>query len=364
MARIESFDGIRGVAVLLVVFHHFNNFLGVRSAQLGVDMFLVLSGFLITSLLMSEIDRTAKISFTHFFAKRALRLVPALVVTIIIFGGGALIFGYGDPHSTLWAALWSLLYVSNWVRSLDLMDLGLFSHTWTLSMEEQFYVVWPVILLVSSKALPRFRACILVAFAMVVVCQATLFISVMSSGQTVWVSSSFPTRAGALFLGSLAAILVRSDYLEDAKPLIKRLSFPCAAVVVTISIGPSDYFIWKQPVAVFACAVVILFLATNRDTPLHRLLEPKWLTYIGRISYGVYLYNFPVVWFGSFVFTDPEISEPAKQAYVVLLLIPLTFMISWASYRFIEAPILRFKERLSPSLDFGSGGLRPAPQAK
>ncbi|TMU86545.1 acyltransferase family protein [Brucella haematophila] len=355
MGRIKSFDGIRGIAVLLVVFHHFDSFLGVRSAQLGVDLFLVLSGFLITSLLISEIDRTGTISFRTFFVKRALRLVPALLLTVLIFGVGGVALGFLSVQQTFWPALWSLLYVSNWVRSLDLMDMRQFAHTWTLSIEEQFYLFWPLLLLGLIKVLPRYRAVIFAAIILIVVCQATLLASVIFSAPMLWVSSSLPTRSGALFMGALAALLLNGGFLTHLNQAIKYLSFPAAIIVTAVAVYPVDYLIWKQPIAITATAVVVISLAMHKKTLLHQVLELNWLTYVGRISYGIYLYNFPIVWFDVTFFRSQEMSLLTKHLHAIFILLPLTMMLSWASYKYVEKPMLRLKSKFAPSRDHVSG---------
>ncbi|NKC04444.1 acyltransferase [Ochrobactrum haematophilum] len=319
----KSFDGIRGIAVLLVVFHHFDSFLGVRSAQLGVDLFLVLSGFLITSLLISEIDRTGTISFRTFFVKRALRLVPALLLTVLIFGVGGVALGFLSVQQTFWPALWSLLYVSNWVRSLDLMD----GYETVRAYLDALYrgtvlSFWPLLLLGLIKVLPRYRAVIFAAIILIVVCQATLLASVIFSAPMLWVSSSLPTRSGALFMGALAALLLNGGFLTHLNQAIKYLSFPAAIIVTAVAVYPVDYLIWKQPIAITATAVVVISLAMHKKTLLHQVLELNWLTYVGRISYGIYLYNFPIVWFDVTFFRSQEMSLLTKHLHAIFILLP------------------------------------------
>src|SRR5262245_51790762 len=139
-----ALDGLRGVAILAVMIYHSG--LG-RGGYLGVDVFFALSGFLITTLLCDEYAATGTIAFRKFYARRALRLLPALVVFVAVW----LAVLYATLEPRFWAfvtgfGLAVLFYVANWV-GIWVLPLGVFGHTWSLAIEEQFYVLWPLVIL-------------------------------------------------------------------------------------------------------------------------------------------------------------------------------------------------------------------------
>jgi len=151
-----SLDGLRGVSILAVMSYHLGL---IRGGFLGVDIFFVLSGFLITTLLTDEWIRSGSISFRKFYMRRALRLLPALVVLAITCDFATVIFArlYWPPEAFVpvvfgmaYASLVALFYVTNWVM-ISGQTLWILGHTWSLSIEEQFYLLWPLILI----ALPR-----------------------------------------------------------------------------------------------------------------------------------------------------------------------------------------------------------------
>ncbi|HEY1116399.1 MAG TPA: acyltransferase, partial [Acidimicrobiales bacterium] len=151
-----ALDGMRGVAVLLVIAYHGERSLAPRGGAIGVTMFFTLSGFLITTLLLRERASTGRIGLGRFYWRRALRLLPALVTLVAVTSAYALVT---DNHErTLGAALPVLLYVGNWVRTLhDTEGLGLLEHTWSLSVEEQFYLVWPLAVLGAAALVSKAR---------------------------------------------------------------------------------------------------------------------------------------------------------------------------------------------------------------
>ena len=142
----RALDGLRGIAVLAVMSVHagFNS----RGGLIGVEIFFVLSGFLISCLLIEEWDQSNDISLKQFYLRRGLRLFPALVAMLLVVSG---YYWLNYSKAIAWPVtrdgLIALFYSTNWVRSFGLNGASLFGHTWTLSIEEQFYILWPLILL-------------------------------------------------------------------------------------------------------------------------------------------------------------------------------------------------------------------------
>src|SRR5438270_4005923 len=138
-----ALDGIRAIAVLLVMANHTGFF---HAGRLGVDIFFVLSGYLITAILVAEFSAGGRIDLKKFYARRALRILPAVILLLVALNVFAAITQPREQVQTLrWDSLGALFYVANWLRAFG-RDLGIVGHLWSLSIEEQFYLLWPVTL--------------------------------------------------------------------------------------------------------------------------------------------------------------------------------------------------------------------------
>jgi hypothetical protein len=162
----REFDGLRGISIVLVMTSHLG-ILAIAGGIFGVDIFFVLSGFLITTLLVAEFDNSgSRVSFKHFYIRRALRLGPALALLLVAYLTLGAWVGK-DPASYGWRALIALCYMSNWVNAFGLFNMRELSHTWSLSIEEQFYIVWPVILVAVLRWVKDRRKIMLILAAVV-----------------------------------------------------------------------------------------------------------------------------------------------------------------------------------------------------
>src|SRR6185437_8555828 len=141
-ARWPALDGLRAVAVAAVVGFHYGV---VAPGWVGVDVFFVISGFLITTLLLEESEGHGRISLRRFWGRRALRLGPALLCAIVVALALSLLCTSATRHDTVTGVPWVLLYSGNWVRAMGPNTLGLLGHTWSLAIEEQFYFLWPLV---------------------------------------------------------------------------------------------------------------------------------------------------------------------------------------------------------------------------
>ena len=162
LSHIAALDGLRGLAILSVMFFHATlsraNAPRPSGGFLGVDVFFVLSGFLITALLLKEWDQKGSIALGSFYARRALRLLPALFVlmAVILLVPGVFYLS----QRPWWDAMVAAAYATNWVRAFG-GDIGFFGHTWSLTIEEQFYVIWPLLLVGLLRLRVRRRAILL-----------------------------------------------------------------------------------------------------------------------------------------------------------------------------------------------------------
>lgn len=329
LGRRPALDGIRAIAVLLVLLAHSRLPLVGPGGSVGVMMFFTLSGFLITSLLVEERDAFGRIKVLAFYKRRFLRLVPAMVVCVLLAMAVSLATIGRIPDWTL--VFGTLSYTANWVMIGDFpMPTGL-GHTWSLAIEEQFYLIWPLVI-IATAAVSRRR----MIGALVAVCVGVLILRAMLwDGGEGWSRIYFgtDTRADGLLYGAIVAL-----YLHGAKERIVSEALQWGALLV-VGIGCVIPFvgkeIWLPTLTSVATAVLIYSVVQIRGM---WLLELPVLHWVGIRSYGIYLYQSPI-----HVFIMYYLGTGAVWWF--LLQVPLTMLAAWASYRFIELPFLRLKDR-------------------
>ena len=332
-----ALDGLRAVAILATIAVHAAFFLpgpwGVLfpGAWIGVDIFFVLSGFLITRLLADEIGRNGGISLRRFYIRRVLRLFPAYAVLLaadILFSTWVL--GDRDIYK---AALVSAGYVMNWSRAFAWFPDASLGHTWSLSMEEQFYILWPTLFMLLRRRRPL--AWLLAALAAMVAWRSFLTLTGSGAERTY---NGFDTHADTLLIGCALALARPGPRLCD---IARRFAIVPVAVLIAVLTGLSYRSPLIQTVGftLAGLATAWVIVAAMQPGWLKRALSVRPLTYIGRISYGLYLWHVPIVMLG------PKFIH----GYPSLLLIPLSFGVAALSYAYVEKPFLRLKARFEPS---------------
>jgi peptidoglycan/LPS O-acetylase OafA/YrhL len=343
-------DGVRGISILAVMWVHGGLLWIGQGGFLGVDIFFVLSGFLITTLLLQEWDENGTISFRGFYIRRALRLLPPLVVLIAICLIVA--FFYPGPEGFLAKSksiLVALFYLANWLPVYH----ALF-HTWSLGIEEQYYLVWPFLLFALLKLRLDRRLLILLMIAGVALIawhRATLW---YSGANPVRVYSGLDTRADSLLIGAIIGALLCWNLIPKTSALIFALkvigvvSIPALAfLILTVpSISPFLYYGGYTLVAGMVAVIITnLFIAPSAF--FVSALEMSWLRWFGRLSYGLYLWHLPV--YKAYDFVVPSLGF---RSYTLSIFVPYVFKFSLAvlvatiSYYVIERPALSLKNRL------------------
>jgi peptidoglycan/LPS O-acetylase OafA/YrhL len=344
--RLAPLDGIRALAVLAVLAAHasYNHYPG---GFLGVEVFFVLSGFLITSLLTREFRDTGRISRRAFYMRRFLRLGPALVLCLVV-AGVLTVFTpriYLAQAPSAWSDLAVVLYVSNWVQYFSPGALGLLAHTWSLGIEEQFYILWPLLLAVALPVLsPRAR------WQAAAVGMAFFGLVTAATNDVLHQSGSYLYFASWVHAPALLAGCALSLYLDQSPG---RFFVPlwvgalAGAVVLAMSavVTPVMPFMYNGGFLVADLgAMVLIGHAVTSSGLIARLLAHPVLTYIGRISYGIYLFHFPVfVWSERFRVPHSNSNYLALTAFRFGLVIALAAI----SFHLVEQRFLRLKERWS-----------------
>jgi peptidoglycan/LPS O-acetylase OafA/YrhL len=362
-ARWSGLDGLRAVAVVAVAGNHFG-FLNEGGA-VGVDLFFVLSGFLITSLLLREHQKSGAVSLRRFWLRRGLRLVPALVCAVLFALVVAQLATPAISHATWSGAPWVFLYVGNWVVAAGGQHsgaLGLLEHTWSLAIEEQFYLVWPLVLSfwLGTRAEPRRAAKVMAALA--VLAGVYNLYAWAHWGKGV---AYFRTDAHAMGLCAGCALALAVCGRPESVSLSARgrrfLQVAAlgafalfGAICVSDALTPKAASLMLNAATLSAVALVACVVLVPESYGV-RLLSRRGPSWLGARSYGIYLYHYPL----AVVLANAPLFHfrGAQHTVAVAAALCITVIVAAASYRWIESPFLRLKERTA-------AGKAPAPQSQ
>ena len=354
MGYLPGLDGLRAVAIIGVLLYH-AGIDWMPGGFLGVDVFFVISGFLITSLILEEYDRSGRVNFTKFYLGRARRLLPAVAVLLIAVGLAVLIV-YQDALSAFREdALATVFYVNNWwyifVDQSYFESVGrppLLKHLWSLSVEEQFYLIWPAfaLLLMRSGGRPLVRR-----LALVLAIASTVWMAVLSIRNGYPVDAD-PSRAYfgtdshsmGLLVGAGLATMWRPGRLSTQVPrgaqlIITGIGVASLAAVIGFYLFVGEFTPWLYRGGFLALAfftTALIAAVTHPASFLGPALGTGVLRYIGRRSYGIYLWHWPI-----FMVTRPGIDVEWSEPVTFVVRIALTLVIAELSYRLVEMPIRR-----------------------
>jgi peptidoglycan/LPS O-acetylase OafA/YrhL len=395
--HIRALDGLRGLAITMVLFHHlwpyvwdnplYTIFSKIKHVGwIGVDLFFVLSGFLITGILLDS--RHKPNYFRNFIARRSLRIFPLyfffLFLAFTVVPLLLAVLGITDPQLSENRQLlpWFVLYLSNYLHlfhdpavvshlGFDLvsgMDNGLHTFlavTWSLSVEEQFYLLWPVVVLLLGC---RLRG---VVFGVCLAAIAARAVVILTLGDWAHVANMATfCRMDSLALGSLLAHYVRSDgfHLRAWKSTTSVgtwIGLPLLIAWLSFGAGRSSpifaAFGYSLSAICFACLLGMVIC--RNSNPVKRILESSLLVWFGKYSYGLYLYHMLVLylvdlWKPAHTAPDGTIVDPGRfqpffgnvlyDAPIRLLLVSvITILLAWMSFHFLESPILRLKRHFA-----------------
>jgi len=339
---------MRAVAVLLVLLFHLR-FPGFSSGFLGVDIFFVLSGFLITTLLLTELDRTGRISLPDFWARRARRLLPALVVLLLVVAGVTWLQGtFTERTSVRGDLLATTGYVANWHfinTSSYFADIGVDSpleHTWSLAIEEQFYLLWPLVVFGVAllwKRRPRVGVGT-IAFVGSAISAGLLWV-LWSPGSVERAYMGTDARIFQPLLGAAGAALVATPSVRRWLDRWGGVVLGCGVLalvsaILLIGASPSSYYEGGALLVAIATLSIVGPLWLGHGGMFSDVLAWSPIAWIGVVSYGAYLWHWPLtVWLG--VRQDAGGGLLARRLGVIVL----TFVIAAISYHAIEHPIRR-----------------------
>ncbi len=381
MGYQPSLDGLRALSVGVVLLYH-AGFSWMHGGFFGVEVFFVVSGFLITSLLLDERDRNGEVSFRQFWLRRARRLFPALYAVLLSVAVWAALAGSAEQQTQVRRDIpWSVFYVNNWGQILG--DVPYFSgeppllrHLWSLAVEEQWYLLWPLVFVALMRIrLPRHLVGSMILGAAVVVWVYTFWIQSGSPtplggppaafdgvDRTNYMYLSTITRSFGLLLGAGAAFIWRPWRWNraDQAPAGRALDpigaaavamIGCASAVAAITAG--YVYQWLLPLVSILALVAVMVAVHPAAVGFQRIMSWSPLVEMGKRSYGLYLWSWPI-----FVIVGATTGSVSKFLWAMIL----TVVISEASYRYLETPV-----RKGRSLGGGATGRRsrtgPSPGA-
>ena len=336
-----ALDGIRALAILAVVLGHATGF--PASGYLGVDIFFVLSGFLITTLLLDERLRTGAVSLRAFYRRRAYRLLPALFFLLAVFvvvSALGVLANRSPFDEAIFGVLAGLGYFSNFAIATEAGARAMpseLTHLWSLAAEEQFYIVWPAVLFVVLQGRLRLALGVLVGGLLLTTAeQLRLFFEGAS-----WARIGFgvDTRSTSILVGCLLAVLLASGARPRVEAAARWVGPPAIVALGILLLWDPGRAVFAGPLLLAAIgSAMLILLALDTGSLLARALSTPPLVFLGRISYSLYLWHLPV--FVAFGISGSRVELMDLPALGVALACAI------GSYYLVEMPFLRRKREI------------------
>lgn len=360
---ITSLDGLRALAVLIVIAYHFS-FSWAMGGFLGVDIFFVISGYLITDKVLSIQKNNQSFKFKEFYISRIRRLFPAALVMIISTFILVILFKRDLLSNIIGDGISSIFYVSNWwfiFHKLSYFDsfgsLSPFKNLWSLSIEVQFYIIWPIILIIGYKLFKKRDKLASRVFGLAVLSAILMGILYKPGTDPSRIYYGTDTRAFELLIGSFLAIICPMKIFIDRKTFSKKkISKQKNSINITATISliifilcvvfvrEYNIFLYRGGLFLISLnAAILIGCVCNPISYLYNIFSWKLLRWIGERSYGLYLWHYPIIVLSTPVY---EIGNPSYLRVILQLII--TFIVADFSYNYIEMPIRKygFKEAI------------------
>jgi peptidoglycan/LPS O-acetylase OafA/YrhL len=345
---MPGIDGLRAVAVMGVILYHLNIpwFQGGFS---GVTVFFVLSGYLITDILIDEWNKNNKIDYLRFMIRRFRRLAPAVLVMIFIVTLWVMVTNHPSFEKLRSDFLPSLLYMTNWwyiFHEVSYFDsfgpASPFTHIWSLAIEEQFYLIWPLLMILGLPFIKRKRFRVLAVLAGVVISAWLMAFLYIPGEDPSRVYYGTDTRAFSLLLGAALAFVWPSQRLSKTLPrhasfVLEIVGISGFLLIVSLFVITSQFdpFHYQGGMLLLSILTILVVAAlAHPASKLSKWLSVKPLQWMGMRSYGIYLWHYPII-----ILTTPIVNTDGLNLWRITLQIFFTLIISELSYRFIEVPI-------------------------
>ena len=343
---MPGLDGLRAVAVIAIIIYHLNP-RWLSGGFLGVDTFFVISGYLITSLLLREYHNTRTIDLKNFWIRRFRRLIPAVFFMTGVVITYVLIFESGIIRTLKEDGIAAFIYMSNWWYIIE--DVSYFEaseprplmHLWSLAIEEQFYIIWPVILLVMVLKFKNYKNIMLVVFLMTLISLVWMMVLALPYEDNSRVYFGTDTRLQTLLLGVLLAYIwppfrLKRDIGHKIKVWIDGIGIGALLILIIFFITVDDSSHWIYYGGLYLITFVTLLLiasSVHPSTVLPKILGNPLFLWIGTRSYSLYLWHYPIIILINMNFVQGQI-----PFYITLFQILLTGLCAEISFRWIETP--------------------------
>jgi peptidoglycan/LPS O-acetylase OafA/YrhL len=341
--RIPGLDFLRAISVSMVLADHSGLYriggVAIFDGGLGVEIFFVLSGFLITGLLMDEFASQKTISLGRFYLRRASRLLPAFYAYVLV---GAFLLAFQNKPMPWGAIVSSLLYTINYYQAAVGAPSNYLSHCWSLAVEEQFYFIWPIVVLALAKAGRLTIRSAVIAFAIAWFAKLILVIVIGATDEYLY--RSLESRADQLLAGALLAVFSRSAYWQTTMRTIDRFRWIALALLVLLVLSINFFrgdvfskYVLGYTIEPLLIALLIpcVILLASREGVLAKLLNSGASQIIGRVSYGMYLFH-PFVMHGTKNFA---MRAGVPSALSIAISFAAVTAVALASFYLFERPL-------------------------
>lgn len=346
MRYMPELDGLRAIAVLGIIIYHLNK-QWLTGGFLGVDTFFVISGYLITSLLLKEYDDTGIIKLKSFWIRRLKRLLPAVIVLLMVVGTATLLLKSDNIIRVKHDIIAAIFYVSNWwyiakdVNYFEQFSFMPLKHLWSLAIEEQFYIFFPVILVTLLLTIKKRYKIGFIFWGVSIISLGLMMFIYSINGDHSRVYFGTDTRLQTLLLGVILAFLwppfkLKNDPPKVVKYVIDSIGSLSFIVLILLFFIINDETNWIYDGGFYLISILTLFIiasVVHPSTWIAKIFSNPVLVFIGKRSYSLYLWHFAVISFVHSYYVDGQI-----PVYVYFIDISLTIIFAELSYRFIETP--------------------------
>lgn len=346
MRYMPGLDGLRAIAVLGIIIYHLNK-QWLTGGFLGVDTFFVISGYLITSLLLKEYDDTGIIKLKSFWIRRLKRLLPAVIVLLMVVGTATLLLKSDNIIRVKHDIIAAIFYVSNWwyiakdVNYFEQFSFMPLKHLWSLAIEEQFYIFFPVILVTLLLTIKKRYKIGFIFWGVSIISLGLMMFIYSINGDHSRVYFGTDTRLQTLLMGVILAFLwppfkLKNDPPKVVKYVIDSIGSLSFIVLILLFFIINDETNWIYDGGFYLISILTLFIiasVVHPSTWIAKIFSNPVLVFIGKRSYSLYLWHFAVISFVHSYYVDGQI-----PVYVYFIDISLTIIFAELSYRFIETP--------------------------
>jgi len=353
-------DGIRGISILLILFFHCRDiatpqnlseniyYKFAETGWVGVELFFVLSGFLITGILLDTYNQ--KKYFYNFYMRRILRIFPlyyAVLILLTLISQFMQIDSFYQKSTLAQLSYW--FYLQNWLHLFDINTTPIISHSWSLAVEEQFYLVWPALILFAARRNAVGKLCLITIGLAFIVRAGLVNLNLPAYFLTI-------SQMDILALGAFVVVLFR--HFGSLKPLRRPaiiLAVISGVTVAFVAAKERGFFgnngmvllIGILPLAIFFSSFLIIALTSREQGILRIFLQNRWLRFLGKISYGVYIFHWPIRILLIEIWPKAAFGFWINQLGFLVVVSVCSIAIAWFSFQYFETPILHLKKKFA-----------------